>query len=292
MVRPAAKRKVVKYFREKHKLSERRSCKLINQGLTTQRYKNVNQSDDETLKGLLDSFSNKHKRYGYRRLHICLKNAGHKINHKKVYRLYKELDLKLTKKKGKKIKMQRKQEMPKVLSFNDQWSLDFVSDKLTDGRSIRFINIIDNYSRYNIDITASISLPSAKVIRIISNAIAKFGKPKSLLLDNGPEFRSKLFQRWAAKEDIRLCYIAPGKPTQNAYIESFNGKFRDECLDQHWLSNMSEAIDIVEKWRKHYNEERPHSSLEYLSPREYMVKQLCVYKIEKFNCNSIRTKIC
>lgn len=281
----------MKYFREKHKLSERRSCQLINQGLTTQRYKNVNHNDNDTLKGLLDSFSNKHKRYGYRRLHICLKNAGHKINHKKVYRLYKELDLKLTKKKGKKIKMKRKQEMPKVQSFNDQWSLDFVSDKLTDGRSIRFINIIDNYSRYNINITVSISLPSAKVIRIISNAIAEFGKPKSLLLDNGPEFRSKLFQQWAAKEGIRLYYIAPGRPTQNAYIESFNGKFRDECLDQHWLSNMSEAIDVVKKWRKHYNEERPHSSLDYQSPREYMVKQLCVYKIEKFNCNSITTTL-
>lgn len=188
--------------------------------------------------------------------------------------------------------MQRKQEMPKVQSFNDQWSLDFVSDKLTDGRSVRFINIIDNYSRYNIEISAAVSLPSAKVIRIISTAIIKFGKPKSLLLDNEPEFRSKLFQQWAAKEGIQLCYIAPGKPTQNAYIESFNGKFRDECLDQHWLSSISEAKDVVEKWRKHYNEDRPHSSLGYLPPSEYMTKQVCIYKIGKFNCKSITTNLC
>lgn len=292
MVRPAAKREVVAYFREAHKLSERRACQLIGQGLTTQRYNNVIQRDDELLKHLLDFFSRTHNRYGYRRLHICLKNAGHKINHKKVYRLYKELDLKLTKKKSKKIKMQRKQEMPKIKSFNDQWSLDFVSDKLTDGRSIRFINIIDNYSRYNVDINAAVSLPSAKVIRIISNAIAKYGKPKSLLLDNGPEFRSKLFHKWATEEDIKLCYIAPGKPTQNAYIESFNGKFRDECLDQHWFSSISEAKDVVEKWRKHYNEDRPHSSLGYLPPREYMAKQLSLYKLEKFNCNSMTINLC
>ena len=199
-----------------------------------------------------------------------LVKAGYKINHKRVYRLYKELELKLPKKQGKKLKHESRNDQLQVSKINDCWSIDFVSDRLTDGRKLRFLNMIDNYSRISPGISVASSLSSSSVIEILTESINKYGKPNNLLLDNGPEFRSQEFQKWAQENDIVLQYITPGKPTQNAYIESFNGKFRAEFLDQHWFSTMVEVQRLTEKWRKYYNENRPHSSLDYLTPNEFI----------------------
>jgi len=192
------------------------------------------------------------------------------VNHKKIYRLYKEAKLVLKITPSKKLKKEKRLSMLMSSEFNECWSMDFVSDKLTDNRKIRCLNVIDNYSRYNITIEVVSSLRAAAVIVTLNRAIAKYGKPKTIIVDNGPEFRSKLLQSWAKDQQIRLHFIAPGKPTQNAYIESFNGKFRDECLNQHWFSTINEAKMIINNWRENYNVERPHSSLGYLPPRAFM----------------------
>jgi putative transposase len=154
------------------------------------------------------------------------------MNHKKVYRLYKVANLALSRKKSKKLKKQLRVPMAIANCFNEQWSMDFISGRLTDNRRLRCLNIVDRYSRFNLAIEVATSLPAIQVIAILNKAIIKHGKPKILVTDNGPEFRSKLFQAWALKEGIILHYIDPGKPIQNAYIESFNGRFRDECLDR------------------------------------------------------------
>lgn len=285
MVGPAQKREVVNYFKDHHNLSERKSCDLSNLSVKSFKYVAKNSATDDAIKTQLIALSNKYKSYGYRRLSVCLLRAGHQLNHKRVYRLYKELDLKLVKKKGKKLKMHKRDNINQVKAINDQWSLDFVSDRLTDGRSIRFLNIIDNYSRFNTGIAAATSLPSTMVIEILTSAIKKYGKPKSLCLDNGPEFRSKEFQKWAKEVDIALNYIDPGKPTQNAYIESFNGKFRSEFLDHYWFSSITEVKKETSKWRKSYNEDRPHSSLGYLTPREFINAKVVMGNVHNYNCN-------
>lgn len=284
MVGPAQKRVIVNYFKDHHNLSERKSCDLSNLSIRSFKYVAKKIATDDVIKTQLVTLSNKNKSYGYRRLGICLLRAGHQLNHKRVYRLYKELDLKLAKKKGKKLKMQHRDNINQVNSFNDQWSLDFVSDRLTDGRTIRFLNIIDSYSRFNTGIEVGCSLPSSKVIEILTTAINKYGKPRSICLDNGPEFRSKQFQKWANQQEIKLNYIEPGKPTQNAYIESFNGKFRSEFLDQHWFSSLAEVKNLTRRWRKNYNEERPHSSLGYLTPREFVNAKGLMNSVYNYNC--------
>lgn len=291
MVGPAQKREIVNYLKDHHNLSERKSCYISNLSIRSFKYVAKNIATDDVIKTQLVALSNKNKSYGYRRLGICLLRAGHKTNHKRVYRLYKELDLKLAKKKGKKIKMQNRNNISQVVAVNDQWSIDFVSDRLTDGRSIRFLNIIDDFSRLSTGISVSTSLPSSKVIKILTESIKKYGKPNSICLDNGPEFRSKQFQEWALNQGINLNFIQPGKPTQNAFIESFNGKFRTEFLDQHWFSTINEVKDETNKWRKNYNKERPHSSLGYLTPEEFIACKGLTNKINNFNCNEIQRNL-
>lgn len=285
MVGLAQKREVVNYFKDHHNLSERKSCDLSNLSISSFKYVATTRATDDELKAQLLTLSNKNQSYGYRRLSVCLTRAGHKLNHKRVYRLYTELELKLTKKKGKKLKMHNRANINQVTAINDQWSIDFVSDRLTDGRSIRFLNIIDNHSRLSTGITVATSLPSSIVIEILTSSIKKYGKPKSLCLDNGPEFRSKEFQKWAKELEINLNYIMPGKPTQNAYIESFNGKFRCEFLDQHWFSTIAEVKKETNKWRKNYNEDRPHSSLRYLTPKEFIMAQGLNKCANNLDCN-------
>lgn len=291
MVGPAQKREVISYLQDHHNLSQRKSCDLSNLSVKSFKYEAKISLANDNLKKLLIDLSNQNNSYGYRRLGNCLLRAGHQVNHKRVYRLYTELGLKIIKKKGKKIKMKSRSNINQVITVNDQWSIDFVSDRLTDGRSIRFLNIIDNYSRLSTGISVSTSLPSSKVIEILTASINKYGKPKSICLDNGPEFRSKLFQQWALKKGISLNFIQPGKPTQNAFIESFNGKFRTEFLDQHWFSTITEVKHATNKWRRNYNEARPHSALGYLTPVEFITNKSLTNNIYNFNCNATQRNL-
>jgi len=278
VVKPAAKRLIANYFMDTYKMKERQACRLINLALSSKRYdhKAETKADNQNIKQQLITLAQKHVRYGYRRLNACLNNAGLSINHKKTYRLYKEANLKYAQKKYQKVKYVKSSSLPKATMVNQIWSMDFISDKLTDKRKFRCLNIIDTYSRFNMAIEAASSLPALRVITILEQAIEQYGSPQSITIDNGPEFRSKAFCKWAERRHIKLNFIDPGKPTQNAYVESFNGKFRDECLNQHWFSSMQEAIAVIKEWRENYNNFRPDSSLKYSSPSAFVAKNMII----------------
>lgn len=209
-------------------------------------------------------------RYGYRRLHVLLCREGWRINAKRVLRIYQQESLQVrTRRRRKKMAARPRVRLPAPGSVNEQWSLDFVSDELANGRRFRVLTVIDIHSRECLALEADVSLPSWRVTAALEAVIAERGAPLSLTLDNGSEFTSNHFDTWAYTAGIQLDFISPGRPTQNGYIESFNGKLRDECLSQSWFLSLSEAREQLEAWRREYNETRPHSSLGDLPPAVY-----------------------
>jgi len=210
-------------------------------------------------------------RYGYRRLHILLRRRGLHVNYKKVHRLYREEALFLRRKTRRKIVSQLRTVPPVPLRANERWSMDFVSDALVDNRRIRTLNVLDVHTREALAIEVDFSLTALRVTEVLDRIIAARGmQPEVITLDNGTECTSRHFDAWAHLHGIRLDFIRPGKPVENGYIESFNGKFRDECLSQNWFLSLEDAQTTIENWRKEYNETRPHSSLGNRSPLEYV----------------------
>jgi putative transposase len=190
------------------------------------------------------------------------------VNHKKVYRLYREEGLTVRRRNRKKL-AGAERVMPSLPDGrNQRWSMDFVQDGLADGRRIRVLTLVDNYSRECLALEVGTSLPGARVVRVLEQVTSIRGTPKTIMVDNGPEFAGKALDAWAYENGVGLHFIAPGKPVQNAYIESFNGKFRDECLNEHWFCSIAEAESVVEEWRQDYNTVRPHSSLGYRTPEQ------------------------
>lgn len=208
--------------------------------------------------------------YGYRRLHHLLKREGYEINHKRVYAIYKKNELAKRKKKKKSLPQRERNPLKKASKPNEIWAMDFMMDSCGNGRKIRTLNIIDLYARECLKIEVGSSLPSSKVISILENLALERGLPERIIVDNGPEYTSKILRKWSERKQVCLDYITPGRPMENGYIESFNGKFREECLNQNWFQNISEASIIVEQWREDYNNNRPHSALGYLTPKEYL----------------------
>ena len=256
---------------EKHKLSERKACRLVNLNRSTYRYK-TRKKEEVKLKIKIQNLVQLWPSYGYRRLHALLKKEGIKTNHKKIYRLYKELNLQLRRKK-KKISYQRPKNTKKSAEKpNQTWSMDFLSDSISTGRRIRILSVIDAYSRECLALEVDTSLSGERVCRVLEKICKEKGYPETIITDNGPEFRSKQFSKWLNHNKINWHPIEPGKPYQNGYIESFNGKFREECLNRHWFKNLKEARKLIEEWRKTYNEIRPHSSLNYMSPKEFLLE--------------------
>ena len=254
-------------------ISERRACQLIGVARSTKRYQTKKQKNPQ-LEVHLCKLAERWRRFGYRRLTVMLRCQGQKVNHKKVYRLYCQLNLKLRRRRKNKIKSERRQPMPLPTNTNQRWSIDFVSDSFWDGRRFRTLNIVDDFSRECLGIEISTSIPGARAVRVLDFLVELRGKPQQIVLDNGPEFTSKVFLKWAEERNIELSFIEPGKPIQNAFVESFNGKFRDECLNEHWFLNLEDARKKVEKWRNDYNFVRPHSSLGYLTPEAFKNKNL------------------
>lgn len=212
------------------------------------------------------------KRFGYRRLHIMLKRENININHKRTYRLYKSAGLSL--KKRNKKKKYEKRGMPErnFTEVNSRWSMDFVSDRTRFGSNIRILTLIDEVSRECLALEVDSSITGRKVGSVLNRVAIFRGMPKEILTDNGSEFTSNAMNAWAYDHKVGHVFTDPGKPTQNGYIESFNGKLRDECLNQHWFKNLSEAKEIIELWRLEYNNLRPHTSLGNLTPEEYALK--------------------
>ena len=249
-------------------LSERRACRLVKIHRSVARYKPKREAPTELLTRLRELASER-RRYGYRRLAVLLRREGFVVNHKKVYRLYRDEGLAVRRVRRRKRKKLAGAErvIPSLPEGRNQcWSMDFVQDSLADGRRIRVLTLVDNYSRECLALEVGTSLPGARVVRVLEQVSRIRGKPKTIVVDNGPEFAGKALDAWAYENGVGLHFIAPGKPVQNAYIESFNGKFRDECLNEHWFSSIDEVGAVVEAWRQDYNTVRPHSSLGYRTP--------------------------
>lgn len=268
-MRPAAKRKVVRHIQEQHDLSQRRACRLV--GCNRKSARHVSRrGDDAALRAALNDLADKKTawgyRWGYRMLHGALRLDGWQVNHKKVHRLYREAKLALRKKGKKRFKSEKRGEVALPIAPGQLWVMDFVHDALADGRSFRALNLSDSFTRQCLAQEVDTSLTGARVVRVLEQVVQERGLPTVIRVDNGPEFRSKALDLWAYRNKVKLDFIEPGKPTQNGQIESFNGRFRAECLDQEWFSSLQHAREKIEAWRINYNSQRPHSSLGYLPP--------------------------
>jgi len=228
-------------------------------------------------------------RYGYRRLHILLLREGWQINHKRVYRLYRQEGLSLRLKSKKKRTSEARILMPVATAPNQVWSMDFMADRLADGRQFRLLTLVDNFSRVSPAIEVDFSLTGKRVVEVLERLKRTHGLPQAIKVDNGSEFISKALDQWAYRNGIRLEFSRPGKPTDNAFIESFNGRVRQECLNQHWWLSINEGQFEIEKWRIDYNEQRPHSSLEFQTPSQYVVKWKMKQTAEKGNFLTLQT---
>jgi len=230
----------------------------------------MRRSGDQELRERLRQLAGERRRFGYRRLHVMLMREGQVVNHKHVYRVYREEGLTVRRRSRKRVSREARVPLPAPLGADQLWSLDFVSDALSWGRKIRMLTVIDAYSRESLAIEVDTSLPGQRVARVLDRVIGERGAaPTEITLDNGPELTSRALDQWAYEKGVRLHFIEPGKPVQNAFIESFNGRLRDECLNEHWFPSLADARRIIEWWRIDYNQNRPHSSLGNLTPEEY-----------------------
>ena len=267
MVTPQAKRACVQVLITEHKKSERHACLLVGAHRSVVRYSSRKQ-DESILVCKIKEIAYEKKRFGYRRIHMMLKREGLKINHKRVYRIYRSCGLKVLQRRGRKraLGMRRIEGIPSAR--NDRWALDFMQDALADGRRIRLLNVIDTYTRECLAVVVETSINGVKVTKVLQDLIERKGKPRSIISDNGTEFTCNTVLQWCSVEKIDWQYIEPGKPYQNGSIESFNGKIRDECLNENWFLNLSDARRIVGKWVNEYNNCRPHSALGGQTPHE------------------------
>jgi putative transposase len=258
---------------EEHQLSERRACSLV--GLSRDSYRNPPQSDQLTrdLGERIVDIAHVRRRFGYRRIHDLLRSEFPGVNHKRVYRLYKNANLAVRRRK--KVKRPPNERVPLQIArkVNDVWSMDFVSDSLSNGRRIKCLTVADDFSHECVDIAVDFGISGQYVTRLLDQAAIFRGYPVAVRTDNGPEFTSRAFLAWTTLHGIRHILIQPGRPMQNGYIESFNGKFRDECLNEQWFQSLPQARDCIAEWRKDYNEVRPHSSLGRIPPAQFAQQQ-------------------
>jgi len=258
----------VDYIIESYPRSQTRACGLIKLARSSYYYQG-HPRDDAPLRKALKVKANERVRWGLPRLMVLLKRDGWEDNHKRVHRIYREEGLQIKKRtRRKKQRSPYRGNREQATAPNQRWSMDFVHDSTEQGR-IRSLNIVDDYTRECLWIEVDRSLSGHRVTRVLDNLVELRGKPQSLVMDNGPEFAGLTLDRWAYKEQVQLNFIQPGKPTQNAYVESFNGKFRDECLNETIFEDLHHAREVIENWRVDYNELRPHASLNKLTPSEF-----------------------
>jgi putative transposase len=227
---------------------------------------------DGILRERLCALAQERRRFGYRRLHLMLRREGIAVNHKRVYRLYRAEGLSVRRRRRKRIGGVRRVKLAAATKVNERWSMDFMGDTFADGRTFRTLNIVDDFCRESPAIEVDTSLPGARVVRVLDQLAETRGLPEMIVMDNGPEFIGKALDEWAYRRGVKLQFITPGRPVENAYIESFNGKFRDECLNENWFIDLGQAREVIEAWRLDYNRVRPHSSLENLTPEEFATR--------------------
>ena len=267
MVTSSVRREVVKAFKSRGH-TERRSCELASLQRSTCRYAKK-KTDDPKLLTRLHEIAEERPRFGYRRVHAILRREGFEVNRKRVYRIYRTAGLSVKRRSRRKLRAVRPMPNPTVTRPNERWAMDFVHDYLADRRKLRTFNVVDAFTRECLAIEVDTSLPARRVVEVLDKLVWLYGLPESLRVDNGPEFISVTLEKWAHAHGVKLDFIQPGKPTQNAHVESFNGHFRDECLAQARFPTLARARVEIEEWRIDYNCERPHSSLDYRTPKAF-----------------------
>jgi putative transposase len=268
MVTPAVKREAVVHLKAVHEMSERRACQVIGCERMTVRYRS-RRPEDAALRERLRSLARERRRFGYRRLLIFLRREGFVVNHKRLFRIYREERLMVRKRGGRKRAMGTRAPMPVPAAPNDCWSLDFVSDQFVCGRRFRILAVFDICTRECLAAIADTSISGRRVARELSRLIAWRGKPKVVISDNGTELTSNAIICWTEETKVGWHYIDPGKPIQNAFSESFNGRLRDEFLNETLFTSLPQARVALEEWRRDYNTVRPHSSIGWLTPAAY-----------------------
>jgi putative transposase len=263
-----AQRTAVRAIQGKFELSERRACALVGLGRSTCRYR-PRRPDWPALRDRLRALAGERRRFGYRRLYVLLRREGFLVNRKRIYRLYTQDGLTVRRRKRRRRMPRGVSRLPAPTRVNERWSLDFVLDVLDDGRRFRLLTVVDDFTRSCLAIDVDTSIGGRRVAQVLQRLIETRGTPARLVTDNGPEFISRALDAWAYAHGIDLHFIEPGKPNQNAYIESFNGRLRDECLNEHWFFSLGQARETIETWRLDYNAVRPHSALGNVPPEEF-----------------------
>jgi len=249
-------------------VTERRACRFTGFSRSSQRYQS-RREPDTALRARLHELAARRRRWGYRQLGRVLRREGWQVNHKRVQRLYQEEGLQVRQRQRKRRARVPRTPRPTPTRANERWSMDFVRDTLGDGRIVRALTVVDDCTRECPAIEVDFSLPGARVAQVLDRLAAVRGLPHAIVCDNGPEFAGQALDEWAHARGVALDFIDPGKPVQNAFIESFNGTFRNECLNENWFVSLSDAQRVIEAWRLDYESARPHSSLGDLTPREF-----------------------
>lgn len=262
---------MVTFARQRHHMSERKACQIIGISRSAYRYQRKRPNDLEIRKNLKE-LAEKRPRWGFGKMRDYLKNKGYGWNHKRIRRIYREMGLNIRIKPRKRMPVRSPKPLEQPERANQSWSLDFMSDSLESGRTIRTLNIMDDFNREALCIEIDTSLPALRVIRMLDMLASWRGYPEQLRIDNGPELTSQILAAWAEDHHVTLAFIEPGKPAQNGFIERFNRTYREEILDAYLFSSLSEAREITYAWMEEYNAIRPHESLQGLPPYSFVEK--------------------
>ena len=250
-------------------MSERRGCAALGVGRSSIRYRST-KPDQAPLRMRICDLAKSRVRYGYVRIYIPLRREGWQVNHKRVHRLYRDEGLSLRLKRPRRhVSAAHRERQPAALQPNERWSMDFVSDALFDGRRLRALTVVDAFTREALAIEVDQGIKGEQVVAVVGRLALLRGAPCAIQVDNGPEFVSKALDRWAYENGVTLDFSRPGKPTDNALVESFNGRLRDECLNANWFLSLADARSKIETWRRQYNESRPHTALGWRTPQEF-----------------------
>lgn len=271
-------RTYAEYCQVAYGVSERRSCQVLTFRRSTYRYRSV-ADEQAALRLRLRDLAAARVSYGYRRLHVLLQREGWQVNHKRVYRLYRIEGLMMRPKKPRRhVSCAKRLQRPVPAGRDESWSMDFMSDELYDGRRIRVLTVVDNFTRESPAIEVGSSIGGHRVVEVLEEAAKQRSLPKTIRVDNGPEFTSKVLDQWAYLNGVELDFSRPGKPTDNAFIEAFNARLRAECLNENWFLSLEDARDKVEAWRRYYNGERPHGALKNLAPEEFALEAIAAVR--------------
>ena len=278
MVRPAVRREIVRHLQTVYDVGERRACKATGFHRSSQRYKSRGDPQTE-LRIRLKDLAASRVRYGYRRLHVLLLREGYRLNHKRTYRLYREEGLSIRSKTPKRKRAWRyRSGRPEIAGANQCWAMDFMSDALFDGRPFRLLTVVDCHTRESLAIVPRVNFKAFQVVEVLERLAGERGRPKTVRCDNGPEFAGRMLDQWAYLNGIEIDFSRPGKPTDNAFCEAFNGRLRAECLNASWFLSMTDAIDRTRRME------------EPLQQRQtpYLTRQLDAERVRKTNSNSSR----